>query len=209
MTRIHQNKYKIAFKYRKQFPDSVLDVSDSVFSCIADFTRRTENVRGIEFYENTIPLSPNSSNKMDVFSIENPEMMEFCFGAFSDAFFTGQSGALIQHTEGVLFPSAGNGDCWIALLEIKDCKPGNAAKYNAAMKQKVINSKSEIIRRGVGTKKNVYYGIASYPRKKLSFDDTIFNDLFEQKELFKQTGVVFFAANSVVIHQKIIEPIFK
>lgn len=208
MTRTHRNKYKIEVKFSEQFPESALYVSIAGQAYIADLTLRTFNARGVEFVENIIPTSPTGDEPMDVFSISNPDLITYCFGVFSDSSFKDANGDTIKHTEGFFFPSLGNDDCWVAFLEIKDCKPKNAANYNKDMKQKVIESKTELLNRGVITKKNRCYGIASYPRRKLEFNDMIFNDEFEQKSLFKSTGILFMATNAVIINRDRIIPVF-
>lgn len=208
MTRIHRNKYKIEVKFCKQFPESAIYVSIVGRAYIADFTLRTLNERGVEFFDNMIPYSPTGDEPMDVFSISNPNHLTYCFGVFSDSSFRDVHGDTIKHTEGFFFPSLGNDDCWVAFLEIKDCKPKNAANYNKNMKQKVIESKTELLNRGIITNKNRFYGIASYPKRKLEFNDMIFNDEFEQKSLFKSTGILFIATNAVIINHDKVIPVF-
>lgn len=44
------------------------------------------------------------------------------------------------------------------------------------------------------------YGIISFPRKKkVAFDQTIFDDITEYKRLYKEEHIHFFATNEVVV----------
>ena len=205
----HANKYKISNKLSESGLVQEIRSTSASFVFIADFTLRTHNARGVEVHEAAIPDSPDGPMKpMDGFLIHNENNILFNVGVYSDGAFMNVRGEVVKHPEGVFFPDRNNDQCWLASIEIKDCAPDNITNFNAEIKKKFINNRTELLRRGVASESNVFYGIASFPRARLDFDDTIFNDQFVQLDFIRDNRVILFAANTVAIFEDTVAPIF-
>lgn len=205
----HANKYKISNILSRSGLAQEIRSTSAPFVFIADFTLRTHNTRGVEVYEAVIPDSPDMPTRpMDGFLIQNENNILFYVGVYSDGAFTNVWGEIVKHPEGVFFPDRNNDQCWLASIEIKDCAPDNITNFNAEIKEKFINNRTELLRRGVVSESNIFYGIASFPRARLDFNDTIFNDQFAQLDFLRDNRVILFAANTVTISEDFVAPIF-
>lgn len=205
----HANKFKITNRLGASGLIDSLHFTTSVLVFIADFSRRTNMLRGVEVFNDMVPESPdNTEIPMDGFTIHNEGRLPFNVGVFDDPSFKDSNNKTIKHTECVFFPEMGNDNCWIVCLEIKDCDPNNVSNYNAEIREKFINTRLELIRRGVSRSDNQYYGIASFPKVRLDFDDTIFNDQIEQLAFLKQNKIIIFASNSVRINENGVVRVF-
>lgn len=183
------------------FPKSVfLNHCDSnIF--IADFTKRTGNVRHVEVHT-TQPKCPNNAdNLMDCFKIMNPSNHYIEFNVFDDNQFKDAQGNDIAHCEGCFYPSINQEDSWIVMLEIKDCSIRNMARYKKEVVDKIIKTKEIFKSCGIITKHNVF-GIASFPkRNKTAFNDYIFGDIITSTNLSKDHGITFHATNRIEISE--------
>lgn len=170
---------------------------------MADFSMRTNSVRAVELFDNDLPKTPDGKNNMDCLSIINEERNCLTFNIFNDNQFKDDSGNSIKHPEACLFIQ--DNLRWFCLIEIKDCKSKNVSNYNLDIKEKMAKCKEYLLGNNILDNSQKIYAIASYPRRKMSFDDSIFNNPFEVKKLLDNTGIIFMATNSIAIKTLAIE----
>lgn len=192
-------------KLFEQFPTSKFVDSSASVIYMADFSKRTNSVRAVEICENSAPLTPDGSKDMDCLSIMNHNGCLLTFNIFDDNQFTDDLGNTLKHPEACLFIQDNLN--WICFIEIKDCKPKNVTTYNSEIKEKMKVCKQCLLDVNILQTSHKVYALASYPRKKTSFDDSIFNDTFEVKRLYDETGIIFIASNSISVTEKTIERI--
>lgn len=183
------------------YPNSSFVNHDSNTIYIADFTRRTQNIRHVEVHS-TQPLCPeNPNNLMDCFKIMNPSNHDIEFNIFDDNQFKDAQGNDIAHCEGCFYPSTNQEDSWIVMLEIKDCSVKNMVRYKKDVVDKIIKTKDIFKSCGIIIKHNIF-GIASFPRRnKTAFNDYIFGDIITSTSLSKAHGIIFHATNRIEISE--------
>lgn len=164
---------------------------------VADFTERSNKERGVEVSV-VQPSAPDSDKAMDCFYINNSNHLSIAFCVFDDNQFKDEDGRDTTHCECCFTPKSDEQKPWTAFLEIKDCKIRNVSLYSSKAKTQVINTVEQFRQKGLLNDGRVY-GIISIPRRKTEFDDTIFTDVFEYKQLFKKTRVHFIATNHIEI----------
>lgn len=192
-------------KLLKQFPTSKFVDTSAPVIYMADFSKRTNSIRAVELWENSAPLTPDGSQDMDCLSILNSCGYLLTFNIFNDNQFIDSLGNTLKHPEACGFIQDNLN--WICFIEIKDCKPKNITTYNAEIKEKMKVCKQYLLDADILQTSHKIYAIASYPRKKTSFDDSIFNDTFEVKRLRDETGIIFMASNLISVTDKTIERI--
>lgn len=84
------------------------------------------------------------------------------------------------------------------MLEIKDCKPKNISKYKIKVLDQIISTATIFRKKHIITSHKVY-GIVSFPRSKVSFNNTIFGMPPEYKALKKKYNILFSATNSIEV----------
>lgn len=84
------------------------------------------------------------------------------------------------------FPAEENKETvWMGFLEIKDCKPKNIVQYKDKTKEQIISTVRLFREKGILSSGRIY-GLISFPRrKKVAFDQTIFEDVTAYKRLYK------------------------
>ena len=116
-------------RIRLHYPDSDISsrMADSFY--IADFSERTNKVRKVEVHHSipTCPLNPD--NAMDCVMIINDSRLGIDFNIFDDHQFKDKEGNDLEHCEGCFYPTKNHDKSWIAMMEIKDCKPKNISDY--------------------------------------------------------------------------------
>ena len=166
---------------------------------VADFSERTKAVRKVEVHEQvpSCPLRPDQ--KMDCFVLDNRNSLPIDFHIFAEQQLTDDEGKEIEHCECCFFPAgADKGPFWMAFLEIKDCKAKNIVQYKDKTKEQIISTVRLFRKRGILPTGRVY-GLISFPRrKKVAFDQTIFEDVTEYKRLYKTEHIHFFANNEII-----------
>ena len=181
------------------YPDARFESGNAPVFYIADFTERTGSLRKVEIHE-VIPQVPGESRNMDCLVVGNPNAYTIEFNVFEDNQFKDEEGNDVQHCECCLFPSANNGTSWVALVEIKDCKPKNIVHYKEKVKEQIISTVQFFrnVRIVAGLQK--VYGIISFPRKKkAAFNETIFTDYVEYKRFYNEYRIHFYPTNAVRI----------
>ena len=183
-------KSKILISY----PDSVFNKTKDTPIFIADFRERTQNIRGVEISVDQ-PQDPNAPNEeMPCFVLNNPSRQTLDFNIFDDNQFKDEDGKDLKHGEGCFFPTKNDGRSWLCILEIKDCAPRNVSSYNKDVFEKV-ESMYAIFRGKVGIPNAIYF-IVSFPQKKTSFNQYIYEDYVEKKRMKKAFMV---ATNSATV----------
>ena len=186
-------KYRIEHAY----PHAMANVCHAGTLYVADFTERTQSVRGVEIHE-TAPLTPDSAKDMDCFVMQNPKGIGIQYNIFDGSQFKDAEGKEVQHCECCLFPETETDGAWVVFLEIKDCKPKNISEHKDKAKEQIVSSVNWFRNKGVVVSGQNIYGILSFPRKgKLAFNQTIFEDHTEYKRLYKQHKIHFYATNEV------------
>ncbi len=185
-------------KIRNNYPLSEFCSSTSAKIYLVDFTERTKSERKVEFHE-TIPLVPDSKKNMDCLILENPSQLSVVCNIFNDNQFKDENGNDLPHCECLMFPESKGDNTGTAFVEIKDCKPKNISVHKNKAKDQIISTVQIFRDKGIIDKQRVY-GIISFPRmNKVLFNQTIFDDLTEYKELHQKYRVRFLPTNSILI----------
>lgn len=187
-------------KIAGEYPEAEFLRSSAQVIYIADFSERTKAVRKVEIHE-TVPECPGKAgHPMDCFQLCNPLRLPIDFHIFGDHQFVDDKGKDIEHCECCFFPASFvEEQIWIGFLEIKDCKVKNIVQYKEKTKEQIISTVRLFRQKGILCSCRIY-GIISFPRKKkVAFDQTIFDDITEYKRLYKEERIHFFATNEVVV----------
>ena len=179
------------------YPKAIISHSGSVYLYIADFSQRTNKARGVEIHDSK-PKSPDDNKDMDCIIINNEVKLSIDYHIFNDNQFKNVNDKDIEHCELCVFPTINDPKSWIGFIEIKDCKVKNINDYKEKAKSQIISTVSEFKAKGIVEKNNIY-GIISFPRKKIDFNKTIFEDCTEYKNLYKIHRIHFFATNEVEV----------
>lgn len=185
-------------KIQVVYPQSIFCSSTASKLYIADFTERTNSSRKVEFHE-IIPQVPDSTTDMDCLVFENSAQLSVVCNIFDDHQFKDEKGKDLSHCECVLFPESERENIGMAFVEIKDCKSKNISVYKDKVKTQIISTVQIFRDKGIIENQRVY-GIISFPRKnKVSFNQTIFDDVTEYKRLHQKYKIRFFPTNGVSI----------
>ena len=185
-------------RIRLHFPDTDVLSRESAIFYVADFSERTGSARKVEVHQ-TIPFCPlNPEKPMDCVEIKSEKSISIDFNIFSDDQFKDCNGKLIEHCEVCFFPTKNDSGSWVALMEIKDCKPKNISDYKDKVVDQIVSATNIYRSKNIITSHKVY-GIIAMPRCKVSFNNTIFGMPPIYKELKKKHKILFAATNHVVI----------
>lgn len=185
-------------RIRQHFPDTYITTRNVPDIYIADFSERTHKARGVEIH-NILPSSPDDSGKeMDCVNIRNRSSLEIDFNIFDDHQFKDNEGNDLQHCECCIYPTVNHDKSWVIMLEIKDCKPKNISIYKDHVLEQIISTTSIFRSKNIITTHKVY-GVASFPRSKVSFNNTIFGMPPEYKTLKKRYNILFAGVNKIEI----------
>lgn len=187
------------------YPDSVFGTTKASKIYVADFTKRTDNKRGVEIGEMQ-PKDPNDASVyMDCCVIVNDNALQIDYNVFKDNQFKDEEDEDMKHGECCLFPTVNDEKTWVLFVEIKDCKGSRISKYKHNVKEKLILNVEEFRKQGVIIDNNVY-GVVAFPRKKTAFNEMIVSDPIEYKKFYKEHGIHLVPVNEVSIKDdKIIE----
>lgn len=170
-------------KLLNKYPNSAFNNTKATEIFIADFTKRTAGQRGVEITEDQ-PSDPNDSNKkMPCFVIDNPNTQSIEYNIFDDKQFVDDNNNQLKHGECCFFHSKNDGRSWFAILEIKDCQANQISGYRKDIAEK-FKSMFNIIRKSVGISNTIYF-IASFPRNKTNFNQSMFDDYIDMKKYKK------------------------
>lgn len=185
-------------RIRQHFPATHITTRNVSDIYVADFSERTRKVRGIEVH-NTLPTCPNNPDKsMDCVTILNPTSIDIDFNIFDDHQFKDSQGKDLRHCECCIFPTINHDKSWVTMLEIKDCKPKNISSYKDDVVEQIVNTTRIFRNKNIITTHKIY-GVVSFPRSKVSFNNTIFGMPPEYKKLKKEHKILFAATNKIEI----------
>lgn len=185
-------------RIRLHYPETDITSRNVPIIYIADFSERTQGVRGIEVH-NTQPISPeNSCCEMDCAKLKNPSQIDINVNIFDNNQFKDEQGNDLRHCECCIFPSENHDKSWVIMLEIKDCKPKNISSYKEDVIEQIISATNMFRQKNIITTHKVY-GVISIPRSKVSFNNTIFGMPPEYMSLKKQHKILFAASNVIEI----------
>lgn len=190
------------------YPNSILGTTDAPTIYVADFSKRSNKIRGVEIHD-VQPKDPNDNAiNMDCCIIINGAHLSVDYNVFKDNQFKNEEDEDMKHGECCLFPSVNNDKTWILFIEIKDCKGSRIFKYKQNVKDKIILNVSEFRKHGIITNNNVY-GVVAFPRKKTAFNEMIVCDPIEYKNIYKKYGIHFVPVNEVSIKNENILEFYK
>lgn len=181
----------------KIYPQSIFKSSTKEIIHIADFTQRTGQKYGVEVHE-TKPQVPGKQEYMDCLTLKNTPTISLDFNIFDDNQFKANDQKDIEHCECCIFPTSNGERTWITFIEIKDCKIKNISIYKDKVKEQIIATVKQFTQHKIIQKQRIY-GVISFPRKKVAFDDTIFQDYNEYKQLYKTEKIHFIATNEIEV----------
>lgn len=183
---------------RRWFGRSVIVIESSPEIYVADMTNRSKNVRGIEITDHQQP-SPDGKGMMDCLVFHNPNILSVDCCIFNDHDFKNpRTGKDDKHCEGCMYPTLHDPASWMVFVEIKDCKVRNMTEYKRETKRQIFNAVRTFRRRGIILNERIY-GIISFPRRHVSFNDTIFTDVYETTRLKRFTGIRYYATNEAIV----------
>lgn len=183
---------------RRWFGRSVIVIESSPEIYVADMTNRSKNVRGIEITDHQQP-SPDGKGMMDCLVFHNPNILSVDCCIFNDHDFKNpRTGKDDKHCEGCMYPTLHDPASWMVFVEIKDCKVRNMTEYKRETKRQIFNAVRTFRRRGIILNERIY-GIISFPRRHVSFNDTIFTDVYETIRLKRFTGIRYYATNEAIV----------
>lgn len=181
------------------YPDSVFTTTKAEKLFVADFTKRTKNVRGVEISEEQPKMPTDSSIDMPCFVLNNNYRQSVDFNIFSDLQFKDENGNQLKHGECCVIPTHNDGRSWFCIIEIKDCTINKISKYKEEISEK-MKSMFDIFRHKVGIPNTIFF-IASFPRNKTDFDQSMFDDYVDIKNYRKAFLVASNSATIVDNHQ--------
>ena len=181
------------------YPESEFVTKRSQKLFVADFTKRTDSKRGVEFFEEQ-PKTPADPNKdMPCFVMNNPSRQSIEYSVFNTDQFKDEDGNSLKQGESCVFPTNNDGRSWFCIVEIKDCAVNKVSQYKKDIAEK-MKSMFEIFRNKVGIPNTIYF-MASFPRKKTDFDQSMFADYVDMKKFKKAFLVASNAATIIDNHQ--------
>lgn len=185
-------------RIRLHYPNSSISSRRSASFYVADFSERTKSARKIEIHH-SIPTCPQNPDKaMDCIMIINESSLGIDFNIFDDHQFKDKKGKDLEHCEGCFYPTKNHDKSWIAMMEIKDCKPKHISEYKDKVVDQIVSATNIYRSKNIITSHKVY-GIIAMPRCKVSFNSTIFGMPPIYKELKKKHKILFAATNQVII----------
>ncbi len=191
-------KNKILAKY----PNSIIQTTRSERLFVADFKKRTNNLRDVEISIDQ-PQDPNDANRlMPCYLLNNPHRQSLEYNIFDDTQFVDQFNNQLKHGECCLFPTINDGRSWFCIVEIKDCSVNQISGYKQDIAEKA-KSMFDIFKNEVGISNPIYF-VASFPRNKTAFDQSMFDDYIDMKK-YKKARLVT-SNSSTIIDNHLFDP---
>ena len=184
------------------YPNSEFVTKKSEKLYVADFTKRTKNARSVEIFEEQPKTPADPSKNMPCFVLKNSNKQSIDYSIFDTQQFTDNDGNTLKQGECCIFPTNNDGRSWFCIIEIKDCTVDKISKYKEDIAEK-MKSMYDIFRHKVGIPNTIYF-VASFPRNKTDFDQSMFDDYVDKKKYRK----AFLVASNVatVIDNHILDP---
>lgn len=189
-------------KILSQYPNSIFQTTKSKQLFVADFKKRTNNERDVEI-SRTQPQDPNDATRlMPCYVLKNPTGQSLVYNIFDDLQFVDEFNNQLKHGECCFFPVKNDGRSWFCIVEIKDCAVDQISGYKQDIAEKA-KSMFDIFKNNVGISNTIYF-VASFPRKKTSFNQSMFDDYIDMKKYRKAFLVT--SNNSTVIDNHLFDP---
>jgi len=125
---------------------------------VVDYTEKTASIRSVEVH-NVKPVD------IDALIIYNPTGTNISTSIFTPQCFIDENGKEPKQCECVMYPTVFSANSWILFIEIKDCKPMNAANYHREAKEKIITNVQLFRDKRILDNNKVVYAVVSFPRK--------------------------------------------
>lgn len=184
-------KNKILAKYQ----GSTFHTTKSTQLFVADFKKRTNNERDVEISESQ-PQDPNDATRlMPCYVMNNPYGQSLQYNIFDDNQFVDDSNNQLKHGECCIFPVKNDGRSWFCIVEIKDCSVDKISGYKQDIAEKA-KSMFDIFRNVVKIPNPIYF-VASFPRNKTDFDQSMFDDYIDMKK-YRKTHLVTSNKSTVI-----------
>lgn len=189
---------RIKRQIRRWFRKSVIIIESAPEIYVADMTNRSQNLRGVKFSD-CQQLSPDGNGLMDSMVFHNPDILSVDCCVFNDHDIKNpRTGNDDKHCEGCMYPTLHGKDSWMTFIEIKDCRPSKIKEYKKEAIRQVFNTVKAFRQKRIIIDERIY-GIISFPRRHLSFNDSIFTDVYETSRLKRFTKIRYFATNEAYI----------
>ena len=137
------------FKY-VSFPD--------IHLYVVDYTEKTNSAHSVEIH-NVKPVD------IDALTIYNPTEINISTSIFMPQCFIDENDKEPKQCECVMYPTVLSAISWVLFIEIKDCKPKNAANYHSEAKEKVLANVQLFRDKNIIDIDKVVYAVVSFPRK--------------------------------------------
>ena len=124
---------------------------------VVDYTEKTKSARSVEVHN----VKPND---IDALIVYNPTETNISTSIFMPQCFK-EHDKEPKQCECVMYPTVLSTSSWILFIEIKDCKPKNAASYHKEAKEKIIANVQLFREKKIIDNNKVVYAIVSFPRK--------------------------------------------
>ncbi|MBQ0063349.1 MAG: hypothetical protein KBS94_04885 [Prevotella sp.] len=190
---------KLRQKIKGCYPQTKIILESADKFWIADLSRYSDNKKKVTVLltENEVVSDTRGRTfNVNFLCVENPNILPVSIAIFDDHQFKKADNTDDVHCEGCFFPYFTCGNRWIAFLEIKDRK--NVTEFRKDAKEQLINTIIHFKKNKILFNEQLF-AIISWPKKKMSFNDLIFTDPIEQKQLKKQYGAIFVATNRIQI----------
>jgi hypothetical protein len=135
---------------------------------LADYTNQTNSARGVEFFESTPPTD------IDSFELKNDINLPIGYIDFDNTSFTRPDGSPLSQCECVVFPKNSGVDSWIFFAELKYSRiPYNNNNNLRKAISQLYKTRTHYLNKGVFSKTNICYLLASLPMQAEPFAQTI------------------------------------
>ena len=191
-------KYLIIMTMRNKI-ESVFDANKFKYvsfsdNClyVVDYTDKTASVRSVEVHN----VKPNDIESL---IIHNPTKINISTSIFTPHCFIDENGKEPKQCECVMSPTVLSAHSWVLFVEIKDCKPKNAANYHKDAKEKIIDNVQLFRDKKIIDDNKLVYAVVSFPRKgKTNFHNHLIKTS-EQKKFRDDYKIMIKGTNEITI----------
>jgi hypothetical protein len=136
---------------------------------------------------------------IDALFVNNPTKVNISTSIFTPQCFVDTKGKAPKQCECVMYPTVLSTISWILFIEIKDCKPKNAANYHREAKEKILANVQLFRDTKIINVNKVVHAIVSFPRKgKTNFHNHLIKTS-EWKKIRNDHKIVIKGTNEVTI----------
>jgi hypothetical protein len=166
---------------------------------LTDYTEQTRSARGVEIFETTPP------SDIESFELKNDVNLQNGYIDFDNTSFTRSDGSALSQCECVVFPENSKVDSWIFFVELKySNRPyRNDNNLRKAIRQ-LYKTKTYYLNKGVFSKTNTCYLLASLPMQAEPFAQTIVSPMDLQRLKRKHNVVLRLKNHAEIQNDKLI-----